>query len=159
MDSVNKHIIVGFLGNDPKIQQNENGYFGAFNVATNDSWKDSSGQWQTNTDWHRVKVSGWIAEKAFKELKKGSRIYVSGKSRKRQWTNNEGVVLTITEIHAEELLVLDPVNQQPQQHQQQQQQQSRPQQQQSRPQQKQSRPQQQPQSNQNQDSWVSNPDF
>ena len=148
MDSVNKHIVVGYLGNDPKVQQNDKGHYGGFNVATSDSYKDQNGQWKTITEWHRVKVTGFLAEIALRDLRKGSRVYVSGKSRKRKWVNDQSVEIVVTEIHAEELVVLTKLQSQDQA---QDASQGQPQQQ-----QRQTQQQRQPQQ---QDDWVTNPDF
>lgn len=151
---INKHIIVGHLGADPKIQQNDGGYYGGLNVGTKDSWVNAKGERQEWTDWHRVVVRDSIAEIAL-TLKKGSMVYVCGKSRKRKWTNEEGVVLTVTEIIAEELVPMSSVQSQ-QAHQTQQPQRQKQQSQPQRPQQQQKS---QTAATPPQEDWVTNPSF
>src|SRR5262245_51570803 len=47
--------IIGFLGNDPETKSTNSGKnFAQFSVATKTSWKDDKGEWQSNTEWHRV---------------------------------------------------------------------------------------------------------
>lgn len=161
--TVNKHTILGFVGQDPEIRQNSKGNpFGRFSVATSESWKNQTGEWQERTDWHTIIVNGYLADKAKKDLKKGSRVYVEGKSRKRKWVNDQGIEQWVTEVHADQLIPLNatgdasqqanPSQSQPQQQQQQQQ----PMQQRQRQQQQSQK--QQPQVPQ-QDGWMNNPDF
>ena len=52
--SVNKVVLVGHLGGDPETRFTPSGAAVAnFNVATNESWKDSNGELQDKTEWHR----------------------------------------------------------------------------------------------------------
>ena len=61
-----------------------------FNLATNESWKNQSGELQDRTEWHRVVIFnepvGRIAEQY---LQKGSTVYIEGQLQTRKWTDQE----------------------------------------------------------------------
>ena len=62
---VNKVILIGNLGRDPEVRRLENGAVVAkFSVATNESYKDKTGEWQNLTEWHDVVVWRHLAERA-----------------------------------------------------------------------------------------------
>ena len=71
-----------------------------FNLATNEKYKDQSGEWQTKTQWHRVVVYGSQAEKISALIAKGNEVIVEGKITSRNYTDKEGQQKTITEIVA-----------------------------------------------------------
>lgn len=107
MAGINKVILVGNLGSDPEIRALENGTkVATVSIATTESYKDKAGNWQEQTEWHRVVLWRWLAEKAEK-MKKGSKIYVEGSLRTRQWTDKDNVTRYTTEINAEKTLLLD----------------------------------------------------
>jgi single-strand DNA-binding protein len=83
--SVNKVILVGNLGKDPEVRKLESGALLArFSLATSEQYTDKlSGKRIENTDWHDIVVWRGLAEVAEKFLKKGMKIYVEGKLKKR----------------------------------------------------------------------------
>lgn len=102
MAGVNKVILLGNLGQDPEIRTLENGTkVATVSIATNENFKDQSGEWQERTEWHRVVLWRWNAEKAEK-LKKGDKIYVEGKLTTRSW-EQDGVKKYVTEVVANDL--------------------------------------------------------
>lgn len=105
---VNKVILIGNLGRDPEIRYLEgNVAVAKFSVATNESYKDKNGDWQTITEWHDI--VGWrgLAERVEKQLKKGSQIYLEGKLTHRKYQDKEGNDRYITEVVANSFRVLD----------------------------------------------------
>ena len=97
----NKVILIGNIGKDPEVRHLEGGIVVAkFPIATNESYKDSSGEWQTKTEWHDIVVWRHLAEKAEKDFKKGMLVFVEGKVTHRKWQNNEGENRYSTEIVA-----------------------------------------------------------
>ena len=136
---VNKVILVGNVGGDPETKYMPSG--GAvtnLSIATSESWKDKqTGQAQERTEWHRVVFFNRLAEIASEYVKKGSKVYLEGSLRTRQW-EQDGVKRYSTEIVASEMQMLDSREggtQQQQQAPQQRQQQQAPQQRQQAPQQ------------------------
>lgn len=106
--SVNKVILVGNVGADPEVKQTPSGVAVAtMSVATNELWKDSAGNQQERTEWHRIVLWRKQAEFAGQHLKKGRKIYVEGKLQTRSWEDKEGVKRTTTEVIADTLTLLD----------------------------------------------------
>lgn len=105
---INKVTLIGNLGRDPEIKHLESGTAVArFSVATNENFKDKSGNWQTLTEWHEIVAWRALAEKAEKDLKKGSLVYIEGRLRTRKFTNDQGVDKMITEVEALQIKSLD----------------------------------------------------
>jgi single-strand DNA-binding protein len=105
---VNKVILIGNLGADPEMRYLPNGDAVAnVSLATSESWKDkNTGQPVERTEWHRVVFFRRGAEIAGEYLKKGSKIYVEGSLRTRQW-EKDGVKHYTTEIIANSMQMLD----------------------------------------------------
>jgi single-strand DNA-binding protein len=98
---VNKVILIGHLGRDPEVRTLENGSkVGTFSLATNESYKDKTDNWQTLTEWHNIVVWRGQAERAERELKKGSLAYIEGKITHRKYQDKDGIEKSITEIVA-----------------------------------------------------------
>ena len=91
MSTVNKMIILGRLGSKPELRKTDSGTsVTTLNVATDDSFTDSTGQRQQRTDWHRVVVWGRNAENTCQYLDKGDSVYVEGPLRINEWTDQDG---------------------------------------------------------------------
>ena len=97
--SANKVVLVGHLGGDPETRYTPSGAAVAnFNMATNESWRDASGELQDKTEWHRCVMFGKSAELAGELLKKGQLVYVEGKLQTRNWEDKDGVKRYTTEV-------------------------------------------------------------
>jgi single-strand DNA-binding protein len=104
---VNKVIIIGRLGNDPEVRYTSGGGAVAnFNLATNESWTDKSGQRQERTEWHKIVVWGKVAELCGQYLSKGRQAFVEGRLQTRDWTDKEGNKRYTTEIVAQNVQFL-----------------------------------------------------
>jgi single-strand DNA-binding protein len=105
---VNKVILVGNVGGDPETRfMPSGGAVTNLTLATSESWKDKqTGQPQERTEWHRVVFFNRLAEIAGEYVRKGSKIYVEGSLRTRQW-EQDGVKRYTTEIVAAEMQMLD----------------------------------------------------
>ncbi len=96
---VNKVTLIGNLGRDPEIRRLESGAVVAkFSIATNENYKDKSGEWQSQTEWHDVVVWRSLAERAEQSLKKGAMVYLEGKLTHRKWEDKEGNPRRTTEV-------------------------------------------------------------
>jgi len=105
---VNKVILIGNLGKDPEVRHLDNGASVAkFSLATNESYRDKAGEWQQNTEWHNIIMWRFLAERAEKNLKKGSTIYVEGKLTHRKYQDKEGNDRYVTEVVANSFRMLD----------------------------------------------------
>lgn len=112
--SVNKVILLGFLGKDPEVKYTQNGNAIAnFSLATNEQWKDKNGDKQSRTEWHYVTLFGKIGEIAGQYLKKGSQVYIEGKIQSQKYTGKDGVERTSYNIVGSELKMLGGGENQP----------------------------------------------
>jgi len=107
--SLNKVTLIGNLGRDPELSYTAGGIAVAkFSVATNERWKDDSGNAQERTEWHNIVAWRKLAEICGQYLKKGSKVYIEGKLQTRSWDDkNTGVKRYTTEIIASDLIMLD----------------------------------------------------
>ncbi|MBV2127967.1 single-stranded DNA-binding protein [Arsukibacterium indicum] len=106
---INKVILIGNLGADPEVRyMPQGGAVANMTIATSESWTDkSTNQKKEQTEWHRVVIYQRLAEIAGDYLRKGSKVYIEGKLRNREWTDKEGIKRYTTEIVANELQMLD----------------------------------------------------
>ena len=104
--SVNKVILLGHLGKDAETKFTPNGTARTtFTLATNRRWKDqASGEWKEETDWHNVIM--WRAENLTNYLLKGKQVYVEGRLQTRSWDDKDGKKNYMTEVVADELILL-----------------------------------------------------
>lgn len=108
MSSLNKAMIIGNLGQDPEVRYTQNNTAVAtLNIATSERYKDSNGEYQENTEWHRVVAWGRTAEICQQYLTKGSKVYIEGPIQTRQWEDKEGQKRYTTEIKALRMVMLD----------------------------------------------------
>jgi single-strand DNA-binding protein len=105
--SVNKVILVGRLGRDPETRYTSGGQAVAnFSVATDETYKDKSGERQKRTEWHKIVVWAKQAEIAQQYLKKGSLVFIEGRIQSREWQDKEGQKRTSYEIVANNFRML-----------------------------------------------------
>ncbi len=106
--SVNKVILIGNLGKDPEVRRLENGSMVAtFSIATSEVYTDKvSGEKKEITDWHDVVVWRRLAEITEKYVKKGYKVYVEGRLKKRSWQDKEGITRYTTEVIADTMNIL-----------------------------------------------------
>lgn len=106
--SVNKVILVGNLGKDPEIKYTSTGTpVAKFSIATNEGYKDKSGQWQDRTEWHNIVAWQRLAEIVGEYVKKGSKVYIEGRLQTSSWDDKEtGQKKYKTEIIANDLVLL-----------------------------------------------------
>ena len=103
----NKVQLIGNLGNDPEIITLESGKkLAKFSLATNESYKDASGEKQTKTDWHNLVAWGKTADIIEKYITKGKEIAIEGKLSTRSYETKEGENRYVTEVVVNELLML-----------------------------------------------------
>src|SRR5271167_937800 len=85
--SVNKVILIGNLGKDPKVANLNSGDRAvSFTLATSESWKDkNTGERREKTEWHNVVIYnenlGKVAEQY---CKKGTKVYLEGQIQTRK---------------------------------------------------------------------------
>ena len=103
----NKVQLIGNLGQIPVIRTTEVGKkLARFSIATNDTYRNSSGERVRETLWHTVIAWGKLAEIAEKYLTKGREVAVAGKLVHREYIDKNGIKRLITEIVLNELVML-----------------------------------------------------
>jgi single-strand DNA-binding protein len=107
--ALSKIQIIGNLGRDPELRYTPNGRpVTTFSVAVNQSTKNQqTGEWVEATDWFRVSVWGDRAERAAENLRKGSRVFVDGRFRTREYETNDGRKGLSLDVSADTVLGLD----------------------------------------------------
>jgi len=108
MGTLNKAMIIGRLGQDPEVRYTQsNTAVANLSIATNERYKDGTGEWQERTEWHKVVAWGRKAEICQQYLTKGSQVYVEGPIQTSQWEDRDGNKRYTTEIKALTLTMLD----------------------------------------------------
>ncbi len=106
--SLNKVMLIGNLGKDPELRYTTSGIAVAtFTIATNESWKDQEGNLQERTEWHNIVAWRKLAEICGEWLKKGKKVYIEGRLQTRSYDDKNGVKKYVTEIVADDMLMLD----------------------------------------------------
>ena len=105
---VNKALLIGRLGKDPEVRYTPDGMMVTnFNLATDEQWKDKSGQRVQRTEWHRIVTFGKLAEICGNYLSKGKLVFVEGRIQTRAWEDKDGNKRYTTEIVAANMQMLD----------------------------------------------------
>ena len=103
----NRVQLIGNLGQDPETKTLESGKkVVKFTLATNESHRDGDGQKISETTWHNVIAWNGLADIAGKYLKKGKEVAVEGRIVYRSYEDKAGVTKYVTEIVANDLLML-----------------------------------------------------
>ena len=112
--ALNKVMLIGNVGNDPEIRYLDsnpqspqgNTKVASFRLATTERYRDRNGETRENTEWHNIVAWRSNADLVEKFVHKGSQIYIEGKLRTRQWTDQTGNKRFTTEIQADNIQLL-----------------------------------------------------
>ena len=84
------YSLIGNLGADAKIVDNNGKPFISFNVADTDRWKDEGGNIHESTTWVQCTLNGGTNEnKVFEYLKAGTKVFVMGRMRTRVYSSEK----------------------------------------------------------------------
>lgn len=107
MKSVNKVFLLGNVGAAPETKATPSGQtLSTFSLATNRRWKNREGNYQEETEWHRIITWGKLAEIVRDYVKKGQPVHVEGRIQTRQWEGDDGQKRYMTEIVADNVTLL-----------------------------------------------------
>jgi single-strand DNA-binding protein len=99
--------LIGHVGQEPEIKTLEGGRKMAnITIATNEVYYKENGDKVENTEWHRVVAWGKTAEIIEKYVIKGKEIAIEGKLTHRSYDDKEGNKRYITEVVANDVLLL-----------------------------------------------------
>ncbi len=112
MSTIRNHVqLIGNVGQEPTITNLESGKKVArFSLATNENYNDSKGEKQTDTNWHTVVAWGKTAEIVENYVVKGKEVGITGKLKTRTYTTDGGNQRYVTEVVADEILLLGSKN-------------------------------------------------
>lgn len=112
MSTLKNHVqLIGNVGQEPTITNLESGKKVArLSIATNEHYKNNKGEKMQSTDWHTVVAWGKTAEIIENYVGKGKEIALTGKLRTRSYTTDDGNQRYVTEVEANEILLLGSKN-------------------------------------------------
>ncbi|UNY98321.1 single-stranded DNA-binding protein [Zhouia spongiae] len=103
----NRVQLIGNVGQDPVITVLESGKKVAkLFLATNENYKNSKGEKQSQTHWHTIIAWGKTAEIIEKFVDKGKEIGILGKLKTRSYTTEDGQQRYVTEVETKEVLLM-----------------------------------------------------
>lgn len=102
-NDLNQCNFIGRLGKDPEVRYMASGDAVCnFDIAVGWKTKDKEG-----AEWVRISVFGKLAEICGKYLKRGSKVFISGRFTTRKWQDQNGNDRYSTEIRCETMQMLD----------------------------------------------------
>jgi single-strand DNA-binding protein len=107
-NGLNKVMLIGNLGKDPEFRYTPNGKaVTTFSLAVNRTVRGADGDRHEAPEWVRIVTWEKLAETAGTYLHVGSKVYVEGRLQTRSWDSDDGQKHYLTEVIAQELLLLD----------------------------------------------------
>lgn len=108
MRGINKVILIGNAGKDAELKTLQDGTpVAKLALATTETYRLKTGDLQTNTEWHTIILWRGLATLAQKYVRKGGLLYIEGKLRSRHYSTGDGEKKYVTEIVADQLILLD----------------------------------------------------
>jgi len=105
--------LIGNLTRDPELRYTPNGAaVCTFGLATNRTYLQD-GEKKEEVDFHRLVSWNKLAELCNQLLKKGNKVFISGRLQTRTWEGQDGQSRTVTEIVIEDMILLSPKNEGP----------------------------------------------
>lgn len=105
---INEVILMGNLGHSPELRYFQDGKpYLRLSLATTDKWRDkANGDLLSDTQWHAVIFKGTLAQRIHDYMDKGDKLWLRGRIKNRQYSDDDGVVRNISEVHARELKMI-----------------------------------------------------
>ena len=120
MIDLNRVTLLGRAGRPAELRATQTGdKVATLSLATTRRWRragsdPASADWEERTEWHRVAIFGPLAEIAGSRVATGTRLFVEGEIRTREYTDREGQTRRVTEVvlsgPAAKLIVLTAKN-------------------------------------------------
>lgn len=109
--SVNKVILIGNVGQDPKVTYYDGGNCVAqLSLATTEKGYtlQNGTQIPDRTEWHNLIFRNRLGEIVDKYVHRGDKLYVEGKIRTRSYDDQSGIKRYVTEIFVDNMEMLTP---------------------------------------------------
>ncbi len=100
---MNKVILLGYVGCDPRMRFVEGRPVAEFSLATTERARKTAAGTEVPalTEWHNIVMWDHSAEFAEKYIRKGTRLLVEGKIRTRVWQDHNAIKRNTTEIYVD----------------------------------------------------------
>lgn len=98
--TINRVEILGRVGADPRVANVGNTRIARFTVATNEHFKDRSGNLHEETTWHNIALWQGKNTPDFESIKKGTTVHIYGRIRNSKYTGIDGESKYFSEITA-----------------------------------------------------------
>lgn len=106
--SWNRIELIGNLTRDPELRFIPNGTaVASFGLATNRTYM-SDGERKEEVDFHKIVAWGKLAELCNQLLKKGAKVFISGRLQYREWQGQDGVKRRDAEVVLEDMVLITP---------------------------------------------------
>jgi single-strand DNA-binding protein len=103
----NQVQLIGRLGADPEMNEFTTGSKKVhMSIATSEIYKNKSGEKVTDTQWHNVVAWNGTATYAKTYLKKGTEVMEIGKLVNRSYEDKNGTTRYITEVVADQMMII-----------------------------------------------------
>lgn len=107
--SWNRIELIGNLTRDPELRYTPSGSaVVTFGMATNRYYTTADGEKREETDFHRLVAWNKLAEICNQFLKKGMKVFISGRLQYREWESQDGQKRRDAEITVEDMIILTP---------------------------------------------------
>lgn len=108
MNSIRNQVqLIGHLGKNPELKTFDGDRkMVRLTLATNESYKDQSGDKKTITQWHNIIAWGKLAENINLMTEKGNEVAIQGKLTYRSYKDKDGIEKFVTEVIAQEFFKL-----------------------------------------------------
>lgn len=105
---LNKLLLIGDLGTNPGMKYTQRGtHVTTFSVAVSRSYSAPDGQQREETEWFHIVTWQKLTKQCNEYLRRGSRVYIEGRVRTREWQGQDGQPQKTMEVVASEMLMLD----------------------------------------------------
>lgn len=102
--AINKVFLLGYVGNDPEMSFPDGGtVIARFSLATSEQ-RGVDGR--EITDWHKIVVFGDKAKIVENYIRKGTKLFVEGRIKYRDWEDKYHIRHKLTEIIADNFEII-----------------------------------------------------
>ena len=111
MAYLNKVMVIGNVGQEPKIFTFQNGKKKAtFSIAASKRYRDSNGEQKEQTTWVNCAAFGGVVKVVEEYVGRGSQVYVEGELSVSNFTDQQGNKKSVTEVRVTSLQLLGQRN-------------------------------------------------
>ena len=105
--SLNKVMLIGNVRTDPEVRYLDgNTKVATFRLATTERYRDRNGETRENTEWHSIVAWRQSADVAERFIRKGTQLFIEGRLRTRNWTDQQGAQHSRVEVTVDNLQLL-----------------------------------------------------